>query len=93
MESDLYQLHEKFDALEYLNTTLNDPKAFSEIIARQSKIYHSLYTTGYGKGMKEMLTVSEGLNSLDGNFSVVISRALQQMAVNGINMGGHQNGR
>lgn len=92
MESDLYQLHEKSDALEYLKTTLNDPKAFSEIIERQSKIYRSIYTTEYGRGMKEMLTVSDGLNSLDGNFSVVVSRALQQMAVNGISMGGHQNG-
>jgi len=93
MESHLDQLLEKSDALEYLNTTLNDPKAFSEIIARQSKIYHSRYTAEYAKGMKEKLTVPEGMNSLDGNFYFIMRRALQQMAVNGINMGGHENGR
>ena len=92
MESDLYQLLKKSDALEYLNTALNDPRAFSETVESQSKIYRSLYTTEYGRGMKEMLTVSEDVNSLDGNFHLIVHRALQQMAVNGISMGGHQNG-
>ena len=92
MESHLDQLLEKSDALEYLNTALNDPKAFNETVESQAEIYHGLYTAEYGKGMKEMLTISEGENSLDGNFHLIVRRALQQMAVNGAVMGGHQNG-
>lgn len=91
MESHRDQLLETSDALEYLNTVLNDPKSFDEIVESQSEIYHSLYAAEYGRGMKEMLTVSEGENSLDGKFHLIVSRALEQMAVNGTIMGGHQN--
>jgi len=92
MESHLNQLLETSDALEYLNTVFSDPKSFSETIQSQTEIYHSLYAAEYGKGMKEMLTESEGENSLDGNFNIVVSRALQHMAVNSTIQGGHQNG-
>jgi len=91
MESHLDQLLETSDALEYLNTALNDPKAFIEIIESQTEIYYSLYIAEYGKGMKEMLTDSEGENALDGKFHLMVSRALQQMAVSGTIMGGHKN--
>ena len=92
MESHLNQLLENSDALEYLNTALNDPKALNQIMENQAEIYYSLYTVEYSRGMKETLTGSEGENSLDGKFHLIVSRALEQMAVNGTIMGGHQNG-